>query len=139
MGRLYERAGLVGPALESFVHATRIGDDRAVTRAEAFRAHAVLCRRLRRFDDAAASWRLALDARACPPSIAREANEALAVHHEHRARDLKAAKSFVLDVLRTQATVVRQRAMHHRLARLDRKMGNARLADEPPALFPAGS
>jgi len=140
MGRLYERAGLTGEALESFARAARIGHDGAVPRAEALRAHAVLCRRLRRFDEAATSWRQALDARGCPPTIAREATEALAIHHEHRARDLAAARSFALHALRMQPTAERQRAVQHRLDRLDRKI-ESRTAGPPPALvlFPAGS
>ena len=138
MGRLYERAGLVGQALESFVRAVRMGHDGAVTRPEAFRAHAVLCRKLRRFDEAAESWRQALESRVCPPAIARDASEALAIHHEHRARDLETARSFALHALRMQPTVPHLRAVQHRLARLDRKMGS-QAAATPPALFPAGS
>ena len=130
MGRLYARAGLIGEAIESFVRAARIGHDGAVTRAEALRAHAVLCRKLRRFDEAATSWRQALDARACPPAIAREASEALAIHHEHRAHDLAAARSFALDALRMQPTAERQRAVQHRLD-LDRKIGSRRPTRRP--------
>jgi hypothetical protein len=54
----------------------------------------------------------------------REATEALAVHHEHRARDLEGARTFALQALRLQATTARQDAVKYRLARLDRKLGS---------------
>jgi hypothetical protein len=60
--------------------------------------------------------------------VAREATEALAVHHEHRLRDLGAARSFALRGLDEDVTPEAtarsswSRAVHHRLARLDRKM-----------------
>jgi uncharacterized protein YprB with RNaseH-like and TPR domain len=152
MGRLYERAGMTDEALEAFARAadgvgagqgaglkTRPYPD-DITHAEALRAHAVLCRRLRRYEAAASSWRRVLGLRACPAAIAREATEALAVHHEHRERDLDVAKMFALRSLQLQATAVRQQAVQYRLARLDRKMGS-RLATEchSQPLFPLGS
>jgi hypothetical protein len=66
--------------------------------------------------------------------------EALAVHHEHRARDLEAARRFALQSLRLQATAARQEAVKYRLARLDRKLGSSAFArgasaDKPAPLF----
>jgi hypothetical protein len=61
--------------------------------------------------------------RGCPPGYAREATEALAVHHEHRVRDLEAARGFALQALPLQATAARQEAVKYRLARIDRKLG----------------
>ena len=63
----------------------------------------------------------------CPPHVIREATEALAIHHEHRARDLPAARAFALQSLTAVAdadtpTHARDRAVRHRLARLERKM-----------------
>jgi uncharacterized protein YprB with RNaseH-like and TPR domain len=125
MGRLYERAGLTGEALESFARAGKAGlYDGEIIRAEALRAYATLCRRFRRYEDAAAAWRQILDLRGCPPALAREATEALAVHHEHRARDLTAARTFALRSLQLQATTARQEAVKYRLARIDRKMSS---------------
>ena len=49
-------------------------------------------RRGRRYDLAAERWRQVLDVPGCLPQISREANEALAIHHEHRVRDLDAAR-----------------------------------------------
>ena len=59
--------------------------------------------------------------------------EALAVHHEHRARDLEAARRFALQSLRLQATVARRDAIKYRLARLDRKLGSQTLPCLPLA------
>ena len=69
-----------------------------------------------------AGWRQILDLRRCPPAILREASEALAVHHEHRLRDLQAARAFALQTLHLNATRSRHEAAQHRLARLDRKL-----------------
>ena len=137
MGRLYERAGMTNEALEAFARAVQAEGD---TRAEALRAHATLCRRLRRYEAAASSWRRILELRACSAGIAREATEALAVHHEHRERDLNAAKTFALRSLQLQATAARQQAVQYRLARLDRKMGSQPAIDRPrQSLFPLES
>ena len=122
MGRLYERSGMTGEARASFLRAAEHREADSVTRAEAWRAYAVLSRRERRFTDAAAGWRQVLDVRRCPPAILREATEALAVHHEHRLRDLHAARAFALQSLTVNATRSRQDATHYRLARLDRKL-----------------
>ena len=79
----------------------------------------------RRFEDAANGWRRILELPRCPPAIVREASEALAVHHEHRLRDLQAARSFARQSLTLQATPSRRQATQHRLARLDRKLGES--------------
>ncbi len=145
MGRLYERAGMTAEALEAFARAAqadlKVGlYDREVTRAEALRAHATLCRRLRRYEAAASSWRRILELRACSAALVREATEALAVHHEHRERDLNAARTFALRSLQLQATVARQQAVQYRLARLDRKLGSQLAVDRPSqSLFPLES
>jgi tetratricopeptide (TPR) repeat protein len=123
MGKLYERAGMLDEALACYRTAglkTRPAEE---LQADALRAAAILLRRLRRYEEAADSWRELLGVRGCPPSYAREAMEALAVHHEHRARDLEAARRFALHSLRLQATAARQGAVLYRLARIDRKLG----------------
>jgi len=114
MGCLYERAGLLEEALASFRRSRTV---------EGERASAVLLRRLRRYEEAAAAWRELLARRNCPPGYVREATEALAVHHEHRVRDLETARGFALQALPLQATAARQDAVKYRLARLDRKLG----------------
>ena len=115
MGRLYERAGMLEQALACFQRAAGVDGTRAA---------AILLRRLRRYKEAAVAWRELLAARGCPPAYTREAMEALAVHHEHRARDLETARTFALQSLRLQATPARQQAVKYRLARLDRKLGS---------------
>ena len=102
---------------------------------EALRAAAILLRRLHRYEQAAARWRDLLAAPQCPPTYAREASEALAVHHEHRVRDLPTARAFAVRSLTLQASPAREHAIKHRLARLDRKLGGATSAASTPALF----
>jgi hypothetical protein len=121
LGRLYERAGLMDDALASYRRAS--GAAVGIIRVEALRATAIMLRRLRRYEEAAAAWRDLLAAPECSPAYAREASEALAVHHEHRERDLAAARDFALQSLSMHGTPARQQAARHRLARLDRKLG----------------
>jgi uncharacterized protein YprB with RNaseH-like and TPR domain len=127
MGRLYERAGLEAEARAAFDCAGLMPAADPMTRAEALRASAVLSRRQRRHDDAAAAWQRILELRGAPANITREATEALAVHHEHRLRDPLSARTFALQSMKLPQTVARRAAVQHRLARLDRKLG------EPPA------
>ena len=159
MGRLYERAGMTDEALQSFSRAadmvgagagaglacpTKREERSRKTRpypeicadeticAEALRAYATLSRRHRRYEDAATAWRRVLDLRHGPPAIVREATEALAVHHEHRVRDLAVARRFALQSLPLQRTASREQAARHRLARLDRKLGGMAVVPAPP-------
>jgi tetratricopeptide (TPR) repeat protein len=122
LGGLYERAGMNVQACASYLRAAELPGDVA-TCAEALRRYAVLSRRARRYEEAAGAWRSALALRCCPPAIAREATEALAVHHEHRVRNLQEARRFAMRSLQFNITQARQHAIQHRLARLDRKIG----------------
>jgi tetratricopeptide (TPR) repeat protein len=122
MGSLFEHAGMTYEALACF---TRSAESWPSLRADALRAYAVLSRRLRRFDDAAEAWQRLLELRECPPNIVWEATEALAVHHEHRLRNLLSARRFALSSLAMTGTASRTHAAEHRLARLDRKIGDA--------------
>ena len=131
MGRLYERAGLMIDACASFLRAAEHGQTDTVTRAEAWRAYAVLSRRERRYGDAANGWRRILELRHCPPAIVREASEALAVHHEHRLRDLQAARAFALQSLDVSGTRSRQESTRYRLARIERKLGDSGAVTAP--------
>jgi uncharacterized protein YprB with RNaseH-like and TPR domain len=130
LGRLYERGGLTFEARACYARAAGLDGHDVETRAEALRAYAVLSRRLRRFEDAAAAWRRLLESGACPPALVREATEALAVHHEHRVRDLHEARALTLRSLTCRGTVARTQALQHRLARLERKLGG----EEPPTV-----
>ena len=85
IGRLYERAGMTSDALACFARAADMGPGVCP---DALYAHAVLLRRLRRYEAAASAWQRLLDLDDCPSRLEREAAEALAVHYEHRLRSL---------------------------------------------------
>ena len=150
LGRVYERAGDEARAQAAFERAVVLaaaaverGQRRRAAgewvwtpqgiRVEALRALAVGARRARRFNEAAARWRQLLDLPGCPAQTAREATQSLAIHHEHRDRDLAAAKIFALKSLEAGTEAAWGDAVRHRLARLDRKMVSER------ALFPSSS
>ena len=122
MGRLYERGGMMPEAKSCFARAAEFEEDDEELIAEALRAYAIVSRRLRQYDDAAAAWRRVLGLPVCPRPIAREASEALAVHLEHRRRDLMSARDFAVRLLRVDESVTRRQAAEYRLARLDRKL-----------------
>jgi uncharacterized protein YprB with RNaseH-like and TPR domain len=106
-------------ASPSIVHAS---PSMALIETDALRALACAARRARRFEDAAALWRLVLDVAGCPERASREATRALAVHHEHRSRNLAAAKAFAQRSLDSRMRTVWNDAVKHRLARIERKM-----------------
>ena len=133
MGRLYERGGLMTEAKSSFARAIEFKDADEDLRAEALRAYALVARRLRHYDDAADAWRRVLGLTECPRPIEREASEALAVHHEHRRRDLASARDFTLRLLNVDESTTRRQATEFRLARLDRKLESQ--AAQPALLF----
>jgi uncharacterized protein YprB with RNaseH-like and TPR domain len=91
--------------------------------ADALRSLALERRRSRAYDDAAGYWRQLLDVRGCPRHLAREASEALAIHHEHRVRDLATAKAFALRSLENGSQPASNEAIRHRLARIERTIG----------------
>jgi len=91
-------------------------------RIEALRSLALACRRARRYEEAASAWGELLAIRGCPPPLQREATEALAIHHEHRRRDLAMAKTFALRSLEAAEQPLWRDAVQYRLARLERKM-----------------
>ena len=122
LGRLYERGELMAAARACFERAADMPGADVAVRAEALRAVAVLCRRERRHADAAQAWRRILALPGCPQPIAREAAEALAVHHEHRLRQPLVARGFAMQSIRLQATAARTQSLAHRIARLDRKL-----------------
>jgi len=127
MGRLYERAGMTSDALACFARAADMGPGACP---DALYAHAVLLRRLRRYEAAAGAWQRLLDLDDCPARLEREAAEALAVHHEHRLRSLPSARHLAMRSLVLEMTHARREAIEHRVARLDRK-----LARVEPALL----
>ena len=130
LGRIYVQAGLEDRAREAFERATSPRGSRVSL--EALRSLAILDRRARRFDRAAAAWRSLLDTPGCPPEMAHEAAEALAIHHEHRVRDLVLAKAFVLRSLESGARPALQEAAGRRLTRIERKIGRRSSLDLQP-------
>ncbi len=89
---------------------------------ESLRVLAVVLRRARQYEEAARYWRRILDVRSCPDHIAREASDALAIHHEHRVRDLTSARTFALRSLEHESRPAGNEAVRHRLDRIDRKL-----------------
>jgi hypothetical protein len=98
-----------------------------VIRADALYRLAVRLRRDRRFAEAASLWRELLEFTA-PRSMRRGmlgelrkvAIEALAIHHEHRAKDLAGARELALAFLEESGGPAEK--VRHRIARLDRKL-----------------
>jgi hypothetical protein len=81
-------------------------------------------RRAGRMPEAAIAWEELLTVPGCPSVLRREAREALAIHHEHRSRDLDSARSLVMDVLADGVTTRTREAAEYRLRRIERKIAN---------------
>jgi hypothetical protein len=129
LGRLFEQTGQIDRAKACYAQAARLAeapwhpdDDDDVTRAEALRSLAVHLRRERRHDEAAILWEQIVEIDIGPAALTREAIEALAVHHEHRVRDLDRARALALRALEADADERAQEALRRRLARLERKL-----------------
>jgi uncharacterized protein YprB with RNaseH-like and TPR domain len=137
LGRVFERAGIMDRAEACYRRASAA--DCVETRGEALYRLGLRCRRDRRFDEATQIWDelIALTerrgARRKPlRSMLRElrkfAVEALAIHHEHRARDLDTARELTLFALTDELPGSQADGMRHRLARLDRKIARKKNA-----------
>jgi uncharacterized protein YprB with RNaseH-like and TPR domain len=133
LGRMFEQMGQPDRARACFAQVARLsdapwqdedGDD--LTRAEALRRLAVHLRRERRHDEAAVLWQQLVEIDVGQPALVREATEALAIHQEHRVRDLSRARELALRALEVDADEGAREAVRRRLARLDRKL-SARL------------
>jgi hypothetical protein len=125
LGRLYARAGEHQRARDAFERGVELaslrGDGQSTV--DALRGLAALLRRARDYQHAAACWRRLIDLDECPSAVAREAAEALAIHHEHRVRDLEAARQFALRSLKeTERTPRWVAGVRYRMARIDRKL-----------------
>ena len=142
LGRVYERGGLQDRAVEAFERTMAMSrsmqeSQAAPIRVDALRSLACAARRARRYHDAAACWRQLLDVPLCPRNTVREALEALAIHHEHRVRDLGVARTFALGSLNAASRTSASERARHRLARLERKLSDVqnKRADQGSALF----
>ena len=125
LGHVYARAHADERALSSFERAVTLAATSRSNRAsllteDALHALALAYRRVRRFDDAAKCWTALIES-GCSASVEREAIEALAIHHEHRRRDLDSARLFAL-----QNVARARRGARHRLERIERKLAGGR-------------
>jgi tetratricopeptide (TPR) repeat protein len=131
LARVYENAGDFVRAEQAYGLAA--ADDDAEIAAPALARLAGLLRRQSRFQESAAAWRgvLALSSdEADFKSLQRRATEALAIHHEHRARDLDAAWQYA-ETLRDEASGRWVADAERRLGRLNRKMKSAEGRERP--------
>lgn len=132
LGQLYERQGRTMEAEAAYQLAADAADDRDL-RAQALERLALLRRRARRYEEAAAAWQ-AIAERARRPylPVERRAAEALAIHHEHRAGDLESARRYA-EVVRTQTGGRHAADVDHRLGRLARKIEQKKEKGDPAA------
>jgi tetratricopeptide (TPR) repeat protein len=128
LGRVYERAELLDRAEACYRRAAAA--DSLEVKGEALYRLGLRLRRDRRFVEAAAAWRDVL-AMTEPRHVRRRrglgelrefAVEALAIHQEHRERDLTSARELALFALQDLDDGAGTDGMRHRLARLDRKL-----------------
>ena len=142
LGRVYERCGMLEAADDCYARAVR--STHIVVRAEALYRQGLRLRRERRYGEAATCWRDLLDV--VPRSLARRgtplkalrdfAAEALAIHHEHRDRDLSTARELALFALEEAGgTGARSDGLRHRLARLERKLARPAGGNSSAQLF----
>jgi tetratricopeptide (TPR) repeat protein len=122
LGRLYERAGDLDRAEQAYALAAASEDEDVA--AQALARLAVLLRRQARHEEAARAWAGILSLggeRADDDGLERRATEALAIHHEHRARDLDAAKAYA-DALGRRASGQAALDAARRITRLEKKL-----------------
>jgi uncharacterized protein len=157
VGRIYERAGLVDRAEACYQRAAAVEhvDAAEVTdvKGEALYRLGIRYRRTRRFEQAASIWRRIVELteprgvrrRGSNAALRQFAVEALAIHHEHRDRDYRAARELALFAL-AEGHETNERGVssfRHRVARLDRKLEREdrareeRRAKENAQLFPS--
>jgi uncharacterized protein len=138
MGGLYEKAGRDDEAEACYARAGGLAEapwvpeaiDRDI-RADALKHLALLRRRQRRFVEAAEAWEMIVRF-SRNRALLREAREALAIHFEHRAQDIDAARRVAERALAAERDPDRAAALQHRPARLARKAGPARIRPAVP-------
>jgi uncharacterized protein YprB with RNaseH-like and TPR domain len=126
LARVHERAGAHENAeaalMKTIDFARRVGGEPEV-HAEALRRLAWLRRRTRRLHEAAEAWHELASLPRCAAALRREAMEALAIHYEHRSKNLQVARQHALDLL-TDIDANHAR-VRHRLDRLERKLARS--------------
>ncbi len=136
LGRVYERAGWFERADTCYRRATQ--SDAREVRAEALYRLGLRYRRDRRFEEAAEVWRTVLAwteecrGRTQLEQLRRFAAEALAIHLEHRRRDLPGAREHALFAL-DESHSRRADGVRHRISRIDRKLAKTKSpgSDDP--------
>jgi len=125
LARIYDRAGRRDDAEAAYLEAIdrigKVGRD-PETLADGLRRLAYCRRRAGRWSEAAEAWQRLADLPRCPAAIRNEAREALAIHHEHRARDLDAAHERARQLFSGPMNRRQREAAAHRLRRLERKL-----------------
>jgi uncharacterized protein YprB with RNaseH-like and TPR domain len=126
VARIFDRVGLSERAEQCYARAVAMTagswhEDDDLVAGEALRGLALRCRRAARHAEAARHWEALTRLYRCPPALRREALEALAIHHEHRSRDLDRARSFAEQSGRLARLGWEQDDAGRRLARLERK------------------
>jgi tetratricopeptide (TPR) repeat protein len=125
LARIYDRAGRWNEAEAAYLQAIdrlgRVGRD-PETLGDALRRLAYCRRRAGRWREAAEAWQQLADLPRCPAALRHEAREALAIYHEHRARNLDTARAHARQLLQNPANVRQREAAQHRLRRLERKL-----------------
>lgn len=126
LGKVYERANLNGRAEACYRRAATSSNP--FTRADALCRLGIRLRRDRRFADAASVWRELIEfteprtmRRGVLGDLRQIAVEAMAIHQEHRAKDLAGARELALSALE-ECDARAEDSVRHRLARLDRKL-----------------
>lgn len=129
LGRIFERANLPGRAEACYRRAATSSNP--FTRADALCRLGIRLRRDRRFADAASIWRELIEfteprtmRRGVLGDLRQVAIEAMAIHQEHRAKDLAGARELALAALEECDTRT-EGSVRHRLARIDRKLSHA--------------
>ena len=125
LGKVFERAEHFGRADACYRRASESPE--AHVRAEALYRLAVRLRRSRRFEEAAAVWRQLIEfteprsrRHGTIGALRQVAVEAMAIHQEHRTRDLAGARELALTALEEAGG--HSSAIRHRLSRLERKL-----------------
>ncbi|MGH9160321.1 MAG: ribonuclease H-like domain-containing protein, partial [Vicinamibacteraceae bacterium] len=127
LARLYQRAGRLVEAEACYRAAAEDPAAERLLRASAWRGVAMLDRRARRYAQAAEAWEQVVALEPREAVSAREAREALAIYHEHRAHDLEQARRHARFALTMTASEKQRAGVEYRLARLEKKI--ARRAD----------
>jgi uncharacterized protein len=125
LARVYERSGEAS-RLQLCLDRAAEPNQPVGVQLEALYRLALLLRRQRRFDEAAGIWRRLIEhckisRSAFSKAAEKAAVHALAVHHEHRRRELETARKYATWAL-VESDPKSSGAARHRLARIDRKL-----------------